>query len=132
MTRYYLAARYSRREELLGYKAELEALGHKVYGRWLAGDHYATEAEILRRPEIGRDFAVDDLIDLAQADTLIAFTEAPHSTASRGGRHVEFGIAIAREMHLVVVGPRENVFHCLPDVKVYANWAEYLAEVAGG
>ena len=132
MSSYYLAARYSRREELQGYRAELERLGHKVYGRWLTGAHLATEEDILRRPELGRDFAVDDLLDICQADTMIAFTELPRSAANRGGRHVEFGIAIAQEMALVVVGPRENVFHCLPDVKVYATWAEFLAEVARG
>ena len=130
MSGFYLAARYSRREELQGYKAELEALGHTVYGQWLTGAHLATEEDILHRPELGRDFAVDDLLDICQADTMISFTEPPRSAANRGGRHVEFGIAIAREMNLAVVGPRENVFHCLPDVTVYATWAEFLAGVA--
>ena len=33
----YLAARYSRREELCGYRSELEAIGHTVTSRWLNG-----------------------------------------------------------------------------------------------
>lgn len=35
----YLAARYSRREELCGYRSELEARGHRVQARWLNGEH---------------------------------------------------------------------------------------------
>jgi len=35
----YLAARYSRREELAAYRTELEALGHTVQARWLNGEH---------------------------------------------------------------------------------------------
>lgn len=29
----------------------------------------------------------------------------------RGGRHVEFGIALEREIPIFVIGPRENIFH---------------------
>lgn len=35
----YLAARYGRREELAGYRKELEAEGHIVTSRWLRGNH---------------------------------------------------------------------------------------------
>ena len=130
MGSFYLAARYSRREELQGYKTELEALGHKVYGRWLTGAHLAAEDDILKRPALGSGFALEDLIDIDQADTMISFTEPPRGTASRGGRHVEFGYALARGKQMIIVGPRENVFHCLPGVTVYATWAEFLAEAA--
>lgn len=33
--RIYLAARYSRREELLGYRDDLHAAGHVVTARWV-------------------------------------------------------------------------------------------------
>ena len=39
MTAYYLAARYSRREELCGYRADLQRLGIEVPARWLNGSH---------------------------------------------------------------------------------------------
>jgi hypothetical protein len=35
----------------------------------------------------------------------------------RGGRHVEFGLALAWSKHLIVAGPREHVFHWLPQVR---------------
>ena len=46
---------------------------------------------------------------------------------SGGGRHVETGIAIERDMPLFVYGPRENVFHHLDGV-VQANTYDQLVE----
>ena len=37
--KYYLAARYSRRLELCGYRADLAGLGIEVTSRWLSGSH---------------------------------------------------------------------------------------------
>ena len=39
----YLAARYSRLEELQGYAVDLRAIGHRVEARWLLGDHQIHE-----------------------------------------------------------------------------------------
>jgi hypothetical protein len=38
--------------------------------------------------------AAMDLEDVLAADTVIAFTEPPRSSTSRGGRHCEWGAAI--------------------------------------
>jgi hypothetical protein len=60
------------------------------------------------------------------ADVLMAFTEFPGQTPgrARGGRHVEFGIAFAKEKRLMIVGPRENIFHWLPSVEVYPDFEQ--------
>jgi hypothetical protein len=127
----YLAARYSRRVELLDYAIDLSMIGHSVTSRWLAGNHQiddaglSTEAEAEERTR----FAEEDLADLLAADCCISFTEPPRSTNSRGGRHVEHGIALGRGMRVIVVGPRENVFHCLPRVEHFASWPEAVAEL---
>lgn len=133
--RVYLAARYSRREELCGYAKELRAMGYLVDARWLLGEHQihdralAVEAATQTIPPEGLLFAQDDVADVLAAQIVICFSEAPRSGNSRGGRHVEFGMALAlkvvgyqRAPRLIVVGPRENVFHCLPEVEVYASW----------
>jgi hypothetical protein len=39
MSRVYLAARYSRREELCRYADDLRAIGHTITSRWLDGNH---------------------------------------------------------------------------------------------
>lgn len=120
----YLAARYSRRNELCGYRAQLEELGFTVTSRWLNGNHQiddqglSIEAKAAERQR----FAEEDWDDLMAADICISFTEPPRSTSSRGGRHVEFGAALATGLTCYVVGPRENVFHCLPEVDVFEDW----------
>jgi hypothetical protein len=62
------------------------------------------------------------MIDLAQSDCLIAFTERPPSGPGRGGRHVELGIALANGLRTMVVGWQENLFHTL--VEFYPSWEE--------
>ena len=57
-------------------------------------------------------------------------TEPPREpSSSRGGRHVEFGIALARSKRLIVVGHRENVFHWLHMVEFYSEWLELLRKL---
>lgn len=145
---FYLAARYSRREELCGYRADLEARGHQAPARWLLGEHQVHGVEAARAVE--RDgpvpadqavsFAKDDVEDLLASDVVVSFTEPPRSNASRGGRHVEFGIALGLRMaagptaeqvrRLFVVGPLENVFHAMPEVDGYFDtWPEFLAHL---
>ena len=130
----YLAARYSRLEELQGYAVDLRAIGHRVEARWLLGDHQIhegvdkVESATVSVPLEGRPFALDDYVDVLEADMLIAFSEEPRAGgASRGGRHVEFGMALALGKGVVVVGPRENVFHTLPQVEHFWHWSEALA-----
>lgn len=120
----YLCARYSRLDELQQYAALLRAEGHLVTSRWHAGGHelsdVATDTDRAR-------LAMEDAGDLALADTVIAFTEAPDSPGrNRGGRHVEFGIALEQRKRIIIVGPRENVFHYLPRILVFPAFSEVL------
>jgi nucleoside 2-deoxyribosyltransferase len=129
----YMAARYSRRLELCGYAAHLESLGHTVTSRWLLGNHQA-ENDQLHRGADAEQFAREDLDDLEAAEIVVAFSEAPRTSSSRGGRHVEFGYALALGKPICVVGPRENVFACLVEqVDVFGDavaWVTALASLA--
>ena len=134
----YLAARYSRIDELNVYKQQLEAKGYTVTSRWLLGGHQAEEVETQQNidgtgdyPNVGGLFAQEDLADLRAADLVISFTERPRSNHSRGGRHVEFGLALAWGKRLIIVGPRENVFYCLPEVVQYSTWPDLLLALGG-
>ena len=125
--RIYLASRYSRRLEIVEYKEQLHALGHVVTSRWLQGNHQAENDDLYRGAAAER-FAREDVDDLRSAERLIAFTEEPRTTTSRGGRHVEFGYALAVGMPILVVGPREHVFCCLVDqVDTWLEALEWLA-----
>lgn len=142
----YLAARYSRREELCGYRDQLRALGHHVQARWLDGEHQISDSgtpignqgEALVEGDDGgtsaeacalrAKFAQDDWEDVNAAEVVICFTEPPRSNASRGGRHVELGIALANRALVVVVGYRENIFCWLPQVQFFKTWEEVTSK----
>jgi nucleoside 2-deoxyribosyltransferase len=101
-----------------------------VTSRWLDGTHEARDGNILADEEsdLAEDAARQDLQDVDDADVLIFFSEA--AVAARGGRHVEFGYALAKSHRtgypVYVVGPVENIFHRLPGVEVFATWPEAL------
>ncbi len=128
MARIYLAARYSQRDEMLGVADTLRSLGHEITSRWIEGDHqiddHGLSAEA--KAEERTRFAQEDWEDLWAANWVISFTEAPRSSNSRGGRHVEFGAAMAWGKRCIVVGPRENVFHYLPGIEVFGSWGELV------
>lgn len=121
--RVYLAGRYDRRVELLGYSRTLRH-PNVCTARWLTGAHEgATDAETLRR------CAEEDLEDIEGSDLMVAFTEDPSVGFTSGGRHVEVGYAFGIGVPVVVVGPIENVFHHIiaADRSVYATWADAVA-----
>ena len=120
----YIAARYDRRFEMLRVASVLFRAGHEVTSRWIEGG---------RGGDSDRIVALEDLDDLARANCLVTFTEDPERNvawAARGGRHVEFGVALATGKRLCVVGPRENVFHHLPRVEVYATTGALIVGLA--
>jgi hypothetical protein len=146
---FYLAGQYNRREELCGYRADLEARGHSVPARWLLGEHQVHGVEAARLVQAGgpvpveeaRPFAEDDIEDIDACDVFVAFT-APPPQSGRGGRHVESGYAYALRLwgdrlnsddapRLVIIGPAENIFHSLPEWERFATWAEFLGDLAG-
>ncbi len=118
----YLASRYSRIAEMRTYRAQLERVGHVVTSRWVDDQHEAENRETHSVQLAG--FAQEDRDDVAAADCVISFTEEPHSGHSRGGRHVEYGMALAWNKRVVVVGHRENVFHSLPEVEFFETWRD--------
>lgn len=127
---FYLAARYSRHKELQEYAKDIQSLGriHMVRSRWIWGNHQIDDKglSIEAKREERERFAKEDFEDLLHSGVVISFTEKPRSVNSRGGRHVEFGIAIGLGKKCVVIGPRENVFHCLPEIIVYEKWSDYF------
>jgi hypothetical protein len=127
----YVAARYSRRNEMRSVASHLRACGHHVTSRWLTEDKpldtklgddsplfYATTARI-------------DLDDIDKADTLMFFSEDPLVGTPRGGRHVEFGYALGKGKRVIVIGGPENIFHYLGRVTHFKSLEAFAeSEVA--
>lgn len=144
----YLAARYSRHPEMREVARKLQLVGVEVTSRWIYGSHQvAIDGDALgpereRLFEEGHSsmfaqrqlFAQHDWEDLMAADVVISFTEKPReATTSRGGRHVEFGAALAAGKTCIVIGWQENVFHCLPQVHFFETWLDFVeANVVAG
>ena len=116
--RVYFAARYSRREELNGYRAQLEALGMGVTSHWLVNDPPAPISQLTDAH--WRDLAETDRRDIERADALVAFTESP--PGGNGGRHVELGIGIGLGKEIVIVGRPEHLFHKLEKMHAAPDW----------
>jgi len=123
----YIAARFSRRPEANELARKLQARGHTITSRWVKPDtnhvlpaglsEQAADAERTR-------FAIEDVADVIAADWMISLMEEPRSNG-RGGRHVEFGMALARGCRVTIIGPRETVFHHLPSVEHFDNVAAF-------
>ena len=129
MLKVYLAGRFSRFGEINGYKDDLAKIGVETTSRWLNGGHeWVGTADEDIPVEANAVFANEDLEDIDAADVLICFTEPPRSGPARGGRHVEFGYALAKQKPILVVGHRENVFYCLPEPHLFFcdTWSQAL------
>jgi nucleoside 2-deoxyribosyltransferase len=106
----YLAARYSRMEEMRVHAERLKASGIEVTSRWILGLHDKAPPALC---------ASDDIEDIRSADAVVVFADDPgHITGrpSRGGKHVEFGLALGLGKPIYLVGRPENVFQHLPQV----------------
>ena len=122
----YLASRYSRYKEMQKVRDELKKMGFKITSRWIEGNHQISNEGLSIEAEENERirFADEDIKDLNKADIVICFTEKPRTTRSRGGRHVEMGMAIAWEKKIYVVGYRENVFCCLSEIVFCKNYED--------
>jgi hypothetical protein len=124
----YLASRFGRQAEMKAIRDRLVAMDHVVTSRWLDAEKNDAVGSI-HPPKERKKNAIDDYEDVIRADAMINFTEAPGG-CGRGGRHVEFGIALQADKRLIVVGYRENVFHYLPPVEFYGTVEQMLGRLA--
>lgn len=94
---------------------QLEEAGHTVTSRFLAEDYVApTEGEM------DAVHARLDLLDIDEAEAMLQVTGNSRTYAdgayrgldsTTGGRHVEFGYALAKKKPIFVLGQYESCFH---------------------
>jgi hypothetical protein len=122
----YLAARYSRRDEMRKVAAHLHTEGFSVTSRWLFEDKPLNTKLGDDSVLFYADTAQIDIDDIDRADTIMFFSEDPHVGTPRGGRHVEYGYALGTGKRLVVIGGAENIFHYLPAVLHFPNVQSFI------
>lgn len=109
----YVAAMYGKRDYARDHVARvLQDAGHEVTARWLWEDE---------PPGSEQASAVKDLADVARADAIVLLTNPIGTKYSGGGRHVEFGYALALGKHCFTVGEHETIFQHLPQVMVCSS-----------
>ena len=128
--RVYIAAPYSRKDEMNFVKSRLLEIGIGVTSSWLKEPHSPTAQMGDLSHEEHQTYALQDIADVRAADAMLFFTD-PTKTIIRAGRHVEFGMAVALNEFrfgnypIFVVGQdRENIFHHLDNVSHYDSWKD--------
>lgn len=112
----YLAARFSRKDEMRMLAQSLALQGVTVTSRWLKETVPATAELSDLTPYYAREVSFDDIEDIRECDSFVLFTESPDEAFKRGGRHWETGFAYGIGKPVILCGPRENIFHFLPNV----------------
>lgn len=108
--RIYLCSRYSQYDEMRRLRTELESRGHSITSSWIdIGGKSFTLEELENEPGRCAERAQRDFDDVEASDCLIFVS----SQGGKGGRHVEYGIALALRKRVIILGHRENIFHSL-------------------
>ena len=116
----YIAAPYVRRQAAQWLRGTLETAGVEVTSRWLS--------ELNNNDHAGAQM---DLDDVDAADAIILYNP-PNFHREGGGRHVEFGYAIAQGKRLILVGTPSVIFHYLDSVEVVPDLQALIALVTAG
>lgn len=115
----YIASRFTNRELVKALTAKLLTLNPPIYAiqRWPDEDVAAAEpAE--------RVLAEMDLEQIDSVSTVLVLTEGCEQTP--GGMNFEAGYAWGQFKHLVVVGPRVNIFYHMRGVEWYPDIPAFL------
>lgn len=107
--RIYLAAPFDTRRDCRMVADALEAEGIGIASSWIHLEDPEPD------PRAGATLCITDL---ASADAFVALELPQWAGRGQGGRHVEFGIALATRLPIVIVGDRSHVFHYAAGVSV--------------
>jgi nucleoside 2-deoxyribosyltransferase len=105
----YIAAPYPLRPVAITVMHDLEAAGHRVTSSWLRTGCQDDDCTLTARR---------DLEDIDVADALLVLQPDDWHDKGTGGRHIEFGYALAKGKQLIVFGEPSTNFHHLPHVRV--------------
>ena len=108
----YIAARDGRIQDARRVATILSNHNITITASWLNKDE-SEDQDHSAYPRI----AAEDLHDIARADLFIFLSEEPTNPFGRGSRHVELGYALALGKIRVGIGPKENIFHHLPQLR---------------
>ncbi|KKM59895.1 hypothetical protein LCGC14_1547450 [marine sediment metagenome] len=118
----YVSGSFTHRAEVRRAALLLGVAGHHVTSHWLTepdmrfGDPAITEWEERQRCN-------EDVLDVRRSDVFLLINRW---ASSSGGYPTEMGIAIEREMPIIVVGTPRNIFYRWPYVRMAASVADAI------
>jgi nucleoside 2-deoxyribosyltransferase len=122
----YIAAKFSRLKEMQALVPLLRENNISVTSRWLQETCSPHTSLSDLTPFYHRETAIIDLEDIDSCDAFLFFSEESNIEVPRGGRHVEFGYALAKNKRMIVIGGEENTFHFLPHIVHYSDVLQFL------
>ena len=120
----YLADQYKHKDKISLYSQELKANGINVCSSWIEEPHGA-DATLKDISKFNKQAYVNrDIAEIGDCDIFVLFTVDPSIPTVRGGRHFESGYAYGQGKPVLIVGPKENLFHYLNDIRSVDTWTE--------
>ena len=127
MTKIYLASRYSDKAQIQKYADDLKFAGFECTSNWLKEPHQPDSMLSVLTPDLKIEYARQDVSDVLRSNVFVVFTAEEDTPIIRGGHIFETGLAYAAKIPILVVGPRQCLFHWLPDIQICPTW-EYAPE----
>lgn len=127
----YIAASFPYKYRALEFKDFLHSVGYAVSSGWIQkAKGYDTDEDPEEKKQRLIAASADDFAEVRACDTFVMFTEGKYAEqTTSGGRHAEFGMAVAHNKKIVLIGPLENVHHYSPSIK-NVSYEEYEKAIA--
>ena len=137
----YLAAMFSKKNELREYAKCLRRLGIVITSEWLRERHALKSKEKSISPKMLQWYAARDKKGIRKCDTFILVTPTDFDLLkvgrslgelrrlARAAHELECGMADALGKRLIIVGQRMNAFHYLKKYEVYPAWGDLLKKL---
>lgn len=122
----YIAASHPRFEQAENFALMARTAKIDVTSHWHSqpDKESYTPKDPTKLPKIMEGASERDLWEVKSADILVVITG---DTLTKGGRHAEVGIALGEGKEVLLIGPREMVFHYHPRVVQFHSEASCLA-----
>lgn len=118
----YLAAMYQWIDKMKVEREKFRAAGFEITADWI-------ESDAVNQARSRHENATLDLEGVKRADAFVLYTLPIGTMFSSGGRMTELGYAIALNKRIILVGPRENVFCHLDNIREFSTSEDVIAHL---
>jgi nucleoside 2-deoxyribosyltransferase len=127
MLKVYLASQYGCKEQTRKCANDLRDVGIDCTSVWLNEPHDPTSRLVSLHENLKVQYAEQDIADILRADIFVVFSVTEDTSIVRGGMVFETGFAYGQGKPVIVCGPKQCIFHFLPDIQQVETWTEALA-----